>query len=233
MLKNFNHIFFDLDRTLWDFEANSSLTLRELFDEFGLRPKLRVNFDEYLPEYHRINDLFWQQYRDGIINKEGLRYARFEASFQFFGLNDAALAEAVGEQYVQRSPKRTALIDGALDLLRHLHHLGLPMSVITNGFDEVQHLKMEASGIAHFFQHTITSEAVGVRKPHPKIFEHALQLTNVQPQGAVMIGDHFEADIDGALLAGWHAIYLLPNGALPEPRANLTTVRSLRDIEIE
>lgn len=230
MLKNFDHVFFDLDRTLWDFETNSSQTLHELFTEFSLEKKLGTTFETFIAEYHRVNDLFWQQYRDGLINKEGLRYARFEASFQFFGLNDPALAEAVGEQYVVRSPRRTALIDGALDLLRHLQHNGVPMSVITNGFDEVQHLKMQASGISHFFQHTITSELVGVRKPHPGIFEHALRLTNTFPHRVVMVGDHFEADIDGALLAGWHAVYLLPSGDMPIPRPDLTAVRSLREL---
>jgi putative hydrolase of the HAD superfamily len=230
MLAEFDHVFFDLDRTLWDFEVNSRLTLQEIYAELNLQQRLGVPFEVFVPEYHRINDIFWQQYRDGIIDKEGLRYARFDAAFRFFGVKDAVLAEKMGSAYVERSPRRTALVDGTNELLRHLAHVGVPMSVITNGFDEVQHLKMQASGIAHYFKHVFTSEMVGVRKPDPIIFNHALAVTGTHAHKVVMVGDHYEADIDGALRAGWHAVYLLPDGELPEPHHRLMVVRSLHEL---
>jgi len=235
MLEQFDHVFFDLDRTLWDFEVNSRLTLEEIYTELNLQQRLGVPFDVFVPEYHRINDLFWQQYRDGIIDKEGLRHARFEAAFRFFGADEPLIAEKMGSAYVERSPRRTALVDGTSELLRHLVHLGVPMSIITNGFDEVQHLKMQASGIAHCFKHVLTSEMVGVRKPHPHIFSHALAVTGTRPDKAVMVGDHYEADIEGALQAGWHAVYLLPSGDMPESHPRLKVIRSLRELlpEIE
>lgn len=230
MLVQYDHVFFDLDRTLWDFEVNSRLTLEEIYTELDLQQRLGVPFDVFVPEYHRINDLFWQRYRDGIIDKEGLRHARFEAAFRFFGVDDVLLAQQMGSAYVERSPRRTALVDGAIELLRHLAHVGVPMSIITNGFDEVQHLKMEASGIAHYFRHVFTSEMVGVRKPDPVIFNHALAVTGTMAHKAVMVGDHYEADIEGALKAGWHAVYLLPEGRCEVSHDRLTVIRSLREL---
>ena len=67
---------------------------------------------------------------------------------------------------------------------------------------------MEGSGLAPFFMHNINSEDVGVRKPHPQIFEYALQLTGAVKEESLMIGDDWEADILGARNFGMDQVFL-------------------------
>lgn len=212
-MKDIQHVFFDLDRTLWDFETNSHQTLCELFDEYLLTEKLGVEADDFIHEYKRINEIFWEDYRNGMIQKEELRYARFEAALRFFGHEDKALAAEIGEHYIWRSPRKTGLVEGAIDVLEYLKPK-YQLHIITNGFEEVQHLKMTGSGLDPYFKHQITSESAGAKKPSPVIFDHAMRLTGSVPENSVMIGDHLEADVIGALQANWQAVYYEPS----EPR---------------
>lgn len=227
-LKAVEHIFFDLDRTLWDFETNSAETLTELYAEFDLDSKLGVNADTFIHEYKRINDIFWNDYRDGTITKEELRYARFEAAMKFFGHDDRELASAIGEEYVWRSPRKTAVLPGAMEVLQYLkpnYHL----HIITNGFEEVQHIKMVSSGLAPYFEAIINSETAGAKKPSPVIFKHALQRTGATTKNSLMIGDHFEADIEGALKQGWKAIYFEP-AEIAIPKGDFKRIRQLKEL---
>lgn len=204
------HVFFDLDRTLWDFESNSEATLKELFSEFDLTKKLGVSDLNFIHEYKRINEIFWEDYRNGVIAKEELRYARFEAALKFFGHADAKLASEIGELYISRSPRKTGLVDGAIEVLEYLHPK-YQLHIITNGFDEVQHIKMESSGLIPFFREIITSEEANAKKPSRAIFDYSERKTGAVPENSIMIGDHFEADIVGAINSKWKAVLYEPN----------------------
>lgn len=85
------------------------------------------------------------------------------------------------------------------------------MHIITNGFEEVQKLKLEKSGIAKYFNQVITSESVGVKKPNIKVFEYALSKAKAQANNSLMIGDSYEADVMGSLKAGMLAIHFTSN----------------------
>jgi len=210
------NVFFDLDRTLWDFESNSEATLKELFAEFGLAEKLGTADDEFIKEYKRINELFWNDYRNGVIQKEELRYARFEATMKFFGYSDRQVASKMGEQYIARSPRKTALVDGTIEVLDYLKPK-YNLHIITNGFEEVQHIKMQSAGLEPYFGQVITSEQAGAKKPDPIIYRYAQELTGARPENSIMIGDHYEADVVGALRSGWQAVLYNPAIAPSEP----------------
>ena len=226
MLRTIEHIFFDLDRTLWDFDRNSNETLTELFNELQIGEQTGATAEEFIQVYLPINERYWENYRLEKLTQNQLRTGRFSDALAHFGLVNDELSQAIGEAYVARSPHKTALIDGALDLLNHLnsrYHL----HIITNGFEEVQHIKMHASGITPFFKEIITSERAGVKKPNPEIFSFAENLTNAKPEQCLMIGDHFEADIEGASNVDWKSIYFEPMG---NKDGNHIHVKSLREI---
>ncbi len=209
-MEQIRHVFFDLDRTLWDFETNSEATLKELFKELELESKVGVTDNAFIKEYKRINEIFWEDYRNGVIEKETLRHARFEAALKYFGHEDQKLAATLGEEYIFRSPRKTGLVDGAIEVLDYLKPK-YELHIITNGFDEVQHIKMESSGLEPYFDKHITSEAAGAKKPSRIIFDYAAELTKARPHESIMIGDHFEADIEGAIGVNWKAVYYEPN----------------------
>jgi putative hydrolase of the HAD superfamily len=82
------------------------------------------------------------------------------------------------------------------------------MCLITNGFNEVQTIKMAAAGIDHFFESIVYSEDLGIKKPHPEIFQLAMQRANCKPEDALMIGDDWDADIIGAMGVGMDQAFL-------------------------
>jgi putative hydrolase of the HAD superfamily len=202
---NIQQIFFDLDHTIWDFETNSLQAITELYAEFNL-DELGVGVEDYFPVYLRCNEHCWDMYRKNQMNKDLLRHQRFYLSFKEFGKLDRPLAKKVSKRYIEMSPLKTCLMPGSLEILDYLQPK-YPLHIITNGFEEVQFLKMKNSGIEKYFTHVITSEKVGRRKPEPRIFEYALKKINCLPQHALMIGDDLNTDVKGAINSGIPAIW--------------------------
>jgi len=207
----FQHIFFDLDRTLWDFESNSFDTLVELFQQFDLQ-KLGIPFaKDFIEKYQINNENLWDKYRKGSITKDILRDLRFHITLEEFGIIDKDLSSKLGDFYVTNSPKKTKLFPYSIPILKYLIKKGYHLHIITNGFQEVQIIKLEYSSLISFFKEIITSEAAGVKKPNSKIFQYALDKANAQIESSIMIGDDLAVDIIGAKDFGMSQIYFNPN----------------------
>lgn len=208
-MKKYKHLFFDLDHTIWDFESNSRLTLKNMFNEYAFGDLSGKAVEDFVEVYERFNYKMWGEYRMGRMSKETLRTERFRQSLWALGIKDKALALDVADYYVAHSPKQSLLFPNAIETLEELKK-GYSMSIITNGFEEVQGIKMESSGLNPFFDHVITSEQAGVTKPHANIFHKAMDAANVNPTEAVMIGDNQEADIQGASNVGIDQVLFNP-----------------------
>lgn len=200
------HIFFDLDRTLWDFEKNSERALRLLFDESKLVSKI-PSFEIFHKVYQNKNKALWHAYSHGKITKESLRYERFRSTLKKFQLDDEILIKRFGDGYVDLSPKQTSLVPYASEVLTDLNDMGFTLHIITNGFLEVQHVKLKHAGIHHRFDVILCSEELGVNKPNPKIFWHALTLAKASASQSLMVGDDYRADVAGAIKVGMQAIW--------------------------
>ena len=197
------HIFFDLDHTLWDFEKNSGATFKSIFKELNFEFSLEVFLDFYNP----INHYYWKQYRENMISEVELRYLRLEKTFEAMKVSfSQSLLERVAELYIQQLSTHTELFEDTISVLEYLSSK-YTLHIITNGFELVQQRKLENSGIACFFKTVLTAEKIGVKKPHPTIFLSAMKTAEVLPEHAVMIGDSLEADIQGALKLGMQAIH--------------------------
>jgi len=204
------HIFFDLDRTLWDFETNSHNELIHLFNHFNLH-QLGISLpEEFIKIYKKINEECWEKYRNNALTKEKLRSERFNLTLLYFGIDNQGLSEDIGNAYVANSPYRTKLIKGTIDLLQELNKV-YSLHIITNGFEEVQHIKMNQSGLSKYFDNVITSEAAGAKKPSPLVFEYAMKKSDANLDESVMIGDDLNTDISGAINFGIKAIYYNPS----------------------
>lgn len=205
MEKKYEHIFFDLDRTLWHFDENSKQVLLQIFDQFKLVDFI-PSFNAFREKYIAINEELWAEYREGKILKEELRSRRFFQTFLYFGKEDEAMAEEVGFYYIENSPRQTLLLPYAIEVLDYLK-AKYQLHIITNGFEEVQHIKMDCSGLNGYFNQLIFSEKVGVKKPHPLIFKKAMKLAGAKPDNSLMIGDDYYADIYGAQRVGMDNVY--------------------------
>ncbi len=200
---NIKHVFFDLDHTLWDFESNSAKTFDFIFKENAVT----IDMNAFLAIYKPINHRYWKMYREEKVSKSILRYQRLKESFDAlnYSISDE-LINHLSKVYIDNLPNYNQLFEGTIDVLNYLEP-NYEMHIITNGFDEIQDLKLRRSGIRKYFDQVITSESVGVKKPNPKIFDFALQSANALPEHSIMIGDNLEADVQGALNMNMSAIF--------------------------
>jgi len=205
IVKQYKNIYFDLDRTLWDFESNSKETFKDIFDKYNLID-IFGDFDIFLESYKKHNDRLWKLYRVGQIKKSLLRYKRFSLTLEEFGIKNDDLAQKIADDYITISPTKKQLFPGAHETLKYLNSK-YNLYIITNGFNEVQFVKMENSNLDQYFDKVFTSENAGVQKPNKKIFEYALNSVNAKKCESIMIGDDLEVDIRGAKKYGLDQVF--------------------------
>lgn len=227
-MRDITHLFFDLDHTLWDFQSNSRETLKELFHDLELDKHGVQDLHDFIRVYEEVNDEKWAQYRAGIIDKATLRSTRFVDSLKKFEIDHPEVAHKLEVEYIKRSPHKTILFPNALSTLEDLGEK-YELHIITNGFTEVQDIKLSKSGLKPFFKSVITSEHVGVNKPDPKIFLHALESAGAKRSRSVMIGDSLDADIRGARRVGMHQVYFNPHGNHHDDKIS-AEIRSLEEL---
>lgn len=207
------YILFDLDDTLWDFERNAEEALTELFHRHHLERRTGQGQEVFLAHYQRINRDYWSMYEQGLVDKHRLRTERFTEAFRAVGLPDEEHPERAWEEYLEICPLKTNLVPGARALLDALDGR-YTMALVTNGFEAVQHTKINVSDLARYFRVMVSSESCGHPKPSPLIFQAAMQAIGATPEETLMIGDKLDTDIQGARAAGLDAIWYCPNQAL-------------------
>lgn len=228
-MNGIRHVFFDLDNTLWDFERNSIETLTELFEKYRLEKLGVVSLDAFIKAYKHRNELMWEGYRMGTIDKPTLRDKRFEFTFWDMGLDPETAPRGLAEDYVSLGPRQKNLFPHAHETLAYLQNK-YTLHIITNGFEEAQHIKLEASDLYKYFAEIIISEHTGFKKPDVRIFNHAMKKADAREDECVMIGDGLEVDILGAQEAGWRTIYFNPQ-KLPHKEKPDHEIRSLDELQ--
>ena len=226
--KKYKHIFFDLDRTLWDFDAAAEVAFERIYEQYHLQSLGIPSAHEFHEVYHPLNEQLWVLYRADKITKDELNRTRFLKPLEHYGIHDVALADHLSEDYVYWSPRIVRLVPGTMELLDYLkpkYHLHL----ITNGFQEVQHTKLSGSGMEPYFETLTVSEEVGVKKPNPEIFYYALRKANATAEESIVIGDEMAVDIDGARAARIDQIFFNPSGKEEEGERTFE-VKSLLEI---
>jgi len=201
-MTNIEHVFFDLDHTLWDFDKNSKLT----FDKILKMNAVNVMLDDFISHYVPINLKYWKLYREEKVSQTYLRYNRLKETFDALSLtiSDEKINQ-LSKDYITYLSHFNHLLDGAIDILEYLAPK-YKLHIITNGFQDVQNRKLKGSKLNKYFTTVTNSEMAGVKKPNPIIFNLALNLADANPKNSIMIGDNFEADIKGAIDFGMTVI---------------------------
>lgn len=208
-MENKKHIFFDLDHTIWDFDRNAEETLNELYNTYKLNELGLNSCSDFIAIYTENNYQLWADYHLGKITKDFLRAERFSKTFIQLGIHPDSVPHQFEDDYVNISPTKTNLFEGAENVLSYLREK-YTLHIISNGFKETTLTKMNLSGLNPYFDNVIISEDVGVNKPNPEIFEYALDKAKATKGESIMIGDSLEADIYGALNFGIEAIFFNP-----------------------
>lgn len=119
-------------------------------------------------------------------------------------------------------------VAGAGELLAEVRRLGARVVAVTNNLVSEQEDKLRHTNLRHLFDDLVISEAAGVNKPDPVIFEIALRAAGAAPSEAVMLGDSWENDVVGALGMGIAAAWLDRRGlGVPDPNVPVLALSSL------
>ena len=230
-MKPYKAIFLDWDDTIGDWKGAEHKALQDLYATYHL-DALYPTFEDYLNAYKPYNLELWTLYGRGEVTKERLHFLRFYKPIERLAFSDERLAEMahkMGREFLRLTNIYFSVLPGADEVVRQLAQK-YPLTIISNGFKEVQYYKFEHSGLADCFAHTIISEEVGINKPQPEIFRIALELNGVTADEAVMIGDSYSSDIAGAKNAGIDQIWVMGDGVPDTDEGATYIVRELKDV---
>lgn len=209
--------------------ANANETLEELYHEFQLVEYSHFDIPTFQETFHGINHWLWHQYHLGKVDQSHIRKERFKSVMEALKVEDLQHAETMGEQYLSACPRKGNLMPYTIDTLEYLLDR-YPMSVITNGFDEIQDVKMSSSGLKKYFDSVVTSEKAGWLKPHRQIFDFAMKQASVNSRECLMIGDNPVTDIGGAINSGIDQVYY-NSRSCPDPLVSTYKIELLPDLK--
>ena len=205
-MKTYRHLFFDLDHTLWDFEKNADETLRTLFEQHNLARHGSFTVDQFISCYSDVNHALWRLYQNGRITQQQLRDIRFVRTLSKLGVAETDVPAGISKEFTDILPQKSAVFPFTHEILDYLKPK-YEMHLITNGFKDIQYIKLASSKLTDYFGEVITSECSGFLKPDPRMFAHALQLTGATAASSLMIGDNLECDVLGACNSGIDQVY--------------------------
>lgn len=231
-MPRYQHLFFDLDHTLWDFDSNAKSTLTELYLAFELKEKVNASFDDFYVQYLHHNQILWERYHKGFINADDLKWKRMWRTLLDFKIADEQLAKDLSSRFLDILPTKKGVFPHTFEILNYLKDKKYTLHLITNGFESTQWSKLRNSGLDVFFTQVITSEGSNSLKPKKEIFEFALNKANANISESIMIGDNSEADIQGAINAGMDCIYVnhINASIVLKPTHTITHLSQLQEI---
>ncbi len=207
-MKQYRHLYFDLDHTLWDFDKNAKVTLTQVYADFDLNKKVHASFDDLYQKYLYHNQVLWDRYHEGFINADDLKWKRMWRTLLDFKIANETLGKGLGAQFLEILPTQKEVFPHTFEALDYLSKKNYQLHLITNGFEKTQWSKLKNSGLDKYFDKVVTSEASNSVKPNKEIFEYALIKAGALLNESIMIGDNLDADIQGALNAGMDSVFV-------------------------
>jgi YjjG family noncanonical pyrimidine nucleotidase len=207
-MSRYDAILLDLDETLLSFHGAQRLGLGDVLAHHGLA------FDEAaLSDYRRVETPLWEALDRGQMALLDVMQGRFRL---FLGERGIATDGAAENRLFLDGLKRShELLDGALETCQALASR-YPLGLVTNGDGTTQRARLAGSKLAPCFRALAISNELGIAKPDPRIFHHALRELAVPATARVlMVGDNLRADVGGALAAGLDACWVAPASAAP------------------
>ena len=203
-------IFFDLDHTLWDFDNNTAEAIAEIYTIFNISQWTFFTFQDFMNTFNEVNNFLWDKFNHGKIGRMELRQRRFPMILTRLGVDENEIPQEIGEKYLELAPNKSKVLPFTHEILEYLKP-NYQLHIISNGFDDVQHSKLKASNIHHYFDKIVTSDSSSYRKPQKEIFEFAMHQVGATRKDAIMIGDNIDTDITGAQNATMDHVFFNPN----------------------
>ncbi|MEO6844912.1 MAG: YjjG family noncanonical pyrimidine nucleotidase [Ginsengibacter sp.] len=226
----YQHLFFDLDHTLWDFNANAEESLKEIYRFFNLESKAISTFQKFYTIYINHNATLWSRFEKGYISVEELKWRRMWRTLLDFQIADEKLSKEMSEYFLEILPKKKRVFEYTYEILEYLTAKKYSLHLITNGFEKTQKIKLESAGLTKYFKIVVTSEISNSVKPKKEIFEYAIAKAKCRMDESIMIGDNLNADILGAKNAGMDSVFVNHINAETN-EAPTYTIHHLKELE--
>lgn len=228
-MRRFDVVLFDLGSTLIFFDASwpevtqrAAMALYHQLQNDGLALDQEAFIDSFrsrLNDYYVERDTEFIEHTTTYILKEVLEEWGYPVIPESTLRSALDAMYAVSQQHWRPEPDAHAT-------LQSLRDQGYRLGIISNASDDkdVQTL-VDKAKIRSYFELVLSSAALGIRKPNPRIFEIALEHLGVQPGRAAMVGDTLGADILGAQNAGIFDIWITRRADTPSNRGHADTIR--------
>lgn len=210
---------FDLDDTLCVYLPVAVRARRQAFQEI-LQPLIGLDVDAFDQHYRQAFKTMYSEiqserwYPHYLRSGSATRTETFRRMLGLLGLPSDGLAEQVSERYAQLREQHLHLHEDALPVLTALK-TRYPLLVVTNGPAYEQRRELQVLGIEPLFDGVAIEGEVGIGKPNVEIFRYAESLIGVPPEQILFVGNSWEHDVQGALNAGWQAVWLNREGVEP------------------
>ncbi|MBN2164841.1 MAG: HAD-IA family hydrolase [Marinilabiliaceae bacterium] len=181
----YEHLFFDLDNTIWDFTANYNEALKDIYIKYNLKSLYSI-FDSF---------------------KHKLKQYNYSLSFFLDTILPKKLSTQIINDFEEILSKKIALIHGTEKTLSYLQQK-YTLHIITNGTAPHQKQKIENTNLNKYFKTIYISDEIGVKKPQKAFFEYVIKSSNAKKNKSLIIGDSWNSDILGAKSFGLEAIYI-------------------------
>lgn len=193
MLSSYKLILFDLDNTLLDYNTAETKAFKETFIKFSMKGSIHSTHKIY----QKCNHYLWHQYENNKISSQDLKLKRWQMTLDELRM-DYSKTKNISSYYLEQLIKHTEPIPYALKVCLQLAK-NAKLIAVTNGFTKIQEQRLKKNKLESYFTHLVTSEDLGISKPHLEIFSHAHSFYPTIPkEKIIMIGDSLKTDILGA-----------------------------------
>lgn len=196
-------IFFDIDNTLLDNDTAQASAAMVIYGKYR---KLQALYSEkkFPGIWNEAADRYVKEYEQGRLTFLQQRQERINEIFK--GSLNKEEADMVLADYIASYGENWQLYPDVMPVLER--YKNTPKGIISNGDKDAQRQKLHKTGIAHYFDIIVISEDIGVFKPDPEIFLHAVRQAGKEPAQCLYIGDKVDTDAKAAKDAGLTGIWL-------------------------
>ena len=235
-MRRYRHILIDADNTILNFAVCERRILETMAREYGFMPRTRED-EDLTAVYRRINASLWREFEQGSITPDELKIERFRRLIEhldFTAISRPVRPEFLNEQFILRLSGCPDVIPTAAAVVAAI----APVSIVSNGFADVQRPRLEASGLLPYVDHVFISEEIGAAKPQKAFFDHVLaELGTPDPGECLVVGDSLSSDIAGGNAVGMDTVWYDRSEMLGEPQRTPTdghvpTFRITRLVEL-
>lgn len=201
-------IIFDLDDTLYDYHSANELAEQYITEYIAKQYHLP---DGVVEESLQVGkNITKQLLLEGAAQHSRILY--FQHALEKMGINPIGKAWELECIFWEKFLEKIELYLGVQDVLAWLRRANIKIAICTDLTAGIQHKKIMKLGLDKYVDVLVTSEEVGFEKPDKRMFQLTLKKLKLKSSEAVMVGDSWSKDIQGAINVGIKAVWKQSHG---------------------